>query len=126
LLFFFLLETMLWSKLTFAAGVSAAVSASGSRLGFETGGQRVLGGVDATGSFKCDLPPALSPSADGLPSSRDLFSGKKALLKQVERHGTLVKVPSVSYDDNGEPGEDPRWDVFYELHATLAKLYPSV
>lgn len=116
---------MLWSKLPVAAGIFGALSASAGRLAFEDEGQRVLGGVDNT-EFKCDLPPVLDPSKDGLPSATDLFSSKKALLKQVERHGAIVKVPSISYDDNGEPGEDPRWNVFYELHATLAALYPFV
>lgn len=116
---------MLWPKLTFAAGISAAFSATTGRSIFETGGQQVLGGAE-TNEFQCELPPVLDPSKDGLPSARDLFDNEKALLKQVERHGTLVKVPSISYDDNGEPGEDPRWNVFYKLHATLAELYPFV
>ncbi|KAH6648346.1 hypothetical protein BKA67DRAFT_574554 [Truncatella angustata] len=116
---------MLWSRVTLAAGVSAALSTSAGRLRFEAGGQHVLGEIE-NADFQCELPPVLDPSKDGLPAARDLFDTEKALLKQVERHGTLVKVPSISYDDNGEPGEDPRWEVFYELHATLAKLYPFV
>lgn len=116
---------MLWSKLAVAAGISVALSASIGRPVLEAGGQQILGQVEAN-DFQCKLPSVLDPSKDGLPSSRDLFDNKKALLKQVERHGTLVKVPSISYDDNGEPGEDPRWTVFYELHATLARLYPFV
>ncbi|KAI0125569.1 peptidase family M20/M25/M40 [Xylariales sp. AK1849] len=116
---------MLWSKLKFVTGISVALSASSGRLGFNNGGQQVLGDADAS-DFECELPPVLDPSADGLPSANDLFSDRKALLKQVERHVTLVKIPSVSYDDSGEPGEDSRWDVFYELHATLASLYPFV
>ncbi|ORY57510.1 peptidase family M20/M25/M40 [Pseudomassariella vexata] len=121
---------MLWSKLTLIAGISVVRSASTSRLYLQNEGQQVLGEVVRTESesieFNCDLPPILDPSNDGLPSADKLFSGKDALMKQVERHGTLVRVPSISYDDNGEPGEDPRWDVFFELHATLAALYPSV
>ncbi|KAK9780865.1 hypothetical protein SCAR479_02051 [Seiridium cardinale] len=116
---------MLWSKLTFAAGLPAALSAVTGRPFLETGGQQILGEIEPQG-FQCELPQVLDPAKDGLPASRDLFDNEKALLKQVERHGTLVKVPSISYDDNGEPGEDPRWNVFYELHATLAKLYPFV
>ncbi|KAK9416849.1 hypothetical protein SUNI508_09321 [Seiridium unicorne] len=116
---------MLWSKLTFAAGLPAALSAVTGRPFLETGGQQILGEIEPQG-FQCELPQVLDPAKDGLQASRDLFDNQKALLKQVERHGTLVKVPSISYDDNGEPGEDPRWNVFYELHATLAKLYPFV
>ncbi|KAK6066738.1 vacuolar carboxypeptidase [Seiridium cupressi] len=116
---------MLWSKLTFAAGLPAALSAVTGHLFLETGGQQILGEIEPQ-DFQCELPQVLDPAKDGLPASRDLFDNEKALLKQVERHGTLVKVPSISYDDNGEPGEDPRWNVFFELHATLAKLYPFI
>lgn len=116
---------MFWSKLTAAAGLPVALSAATGRPFFASGGQQVLGQVESQ-SFQCDLPKVLNPSGDGLPSAELLFDNEKAFLKQVERHGTLVKVPSVSYDDNGEPGEDPRWDVFYTLHDTLAQLYPTV
>ena len=78
----------------------------------------------SAGGFQCDLPPAIDPSSDGLPSAEDLFSSDEALKKQVERHAAIVRVPSVSYDDNGEPKEDPRWAPFWDLHETLASLYP--
>ncbi|TEA19668.1 putative carboxypeptidase [Colletotrichum sidae] len=78
-----------------------------------------------TSSFTCDLPPAVSPS-DGLPSSKDLFTSQDALLKQVERHAALVRVPSICYDDLGDFDTDPRWKVFYELHDVIRKTYPAV
>ncbi|KAI0485160.1 carboxypeptidase S [Xylariaceae sp. FL0804] len=86
--------------------------------------QEVLGQADT--GFKCELPSPLDPSKDGLDPAREIFSGKEALELQVKRHSTLVKIPSISYDDNGEPGEDPRWDIFYTVHKTLAELYPNV
>jgi len=76
--------------------------------------------------FKCHLPPLVEPSSDGLPAARDVFSGEEALKLQVERHSAIVKIPSISYDDNGDPLEDPRWDIFYTLHVTLESLYPNV
>ncbi|KAI0967725.1 peptidase family M20/M25/M40 [Xylaria arbuscula] len=76
--------------------------------------------------FKCELPPSIDPSSDGLPEARDIFSGDDALKLQVKRHSAVVRVPSISYDDNGEPLEDPRWEVFYTLHDTLRSLYPNV
>ncbi|KAI0429403.1 peptidase family M20/M25/M40 [Xylaria sp. FL1042] len=76
--------------------------------------------------FKCELPPSIDPSSDGLPEARDIFFGDEALKLQVKRHSTIVSVPSISYDDNGEPLEDPRWEVFYTLHDTLESLYPNV
>ncbi|KAI1359643.1 peptidase family M20/M25/M40 [Xylaria arbuscula] len=77
-------------------------------------------------SFKCDLPPVFGPSSDGLPEARDIFTGEDALKLQVQRHSAIVRVPTISYDDNGEPTEDPRWNIFYTLHETLETLYPSV
>lgn len=118
---------MRWTNLILTTGVPIAQSAVAD-LYSVGGGQHLLGGghhVPAT-KFTCDLPPVLDPSADGLPAARDLFGENEAFLKQVDRHSTLVKIPSVSYDDNGEPGKDPRWNVFYELHASLAYLYPNV
>ncbi|GAP92544.1 putative peptidase family M20 M25 M40 [Rosellinia necatrix] len=76
--------------------------------------------------FKCEIPPLINPSGDGLPAARDIFSGDQALKLQVERHSAIVSIPSISYDDNGEPLEDPRWEVFHTLHSTLESLYPNV
>ncbi|KAI1816952.1 peptidase family M20/M25/M40 [Poronia punctata] len=94
---------------------------------FRDGAQHVLhGNVDTQTQFKCELPPPLEPSKDGLPAAGDVFSGEQALKLQVERHSAVVKIPSISYDDNGEPLEDPRWEIFYTLHEALESLYPSV
>ncbi|KAI1467493.1 carboxypeptidase S [Daldinia caldariorum] len=87
--------------------------------------QQILGDVSPI-AFKCDIPPVLDPSKDGLPAARDIFSDHEALLLQVKRHSTVVKIPTISYDDNGEPGEDTRWEVFYDLHRALAALYPNI
>ncbi|KAI1116802.1 peptidase family M20/M25/M40 [Nemania sp. NC0429] len=76
--------------------------------------------------FKCELPPPIDPAGDGLPAAADLFSGEEALKLQVKRHSAIVSVPTISYDDNGEPLEDPRWEIFYTLHDTLKSLYPNV
>lgn len=87
--------------------------------------QQVLDDVSSS-EFKCDVPAALDPSEDGLPAAGDIFSDHEALLLQVKRHGTIVKVPSISFDDNGEPGEDSRWNIFYDLHRAFAALYPNL
>ncbi|KAI1342615.1 peptidase family M20/M25/M40 [Xylariaceae sp. FL0016] len=87
--------------------------------------QEVFSG-SKTANFECDLPSPLDPSSDGLPAAREIFAGEKAMELQVQRHQAIVKIPSISYDDNGEPGEDLRWEVFYTLHQELAYLYPNV
>lgn len=76
-------------------------------------------------SFNCDLPPVLEPK-DGLPSAKELFSSTAALQKQIQRHGAIVRVPTICYDDLGDFDSDERWDVFYQLHLVLQELYPSV
>ncbi|KAI1503150.1 peptidase family M20/M25/M40 [Biscogniauxia marginata] len=114
---------MIPPKLALVAGALSATTTARSILRGDT--QQILGNAEAS-DFKCDLPPALDPSSDGFPAASDIFSGEEALKLQVERHAAIVKIPTISYDDNGEPGEDPRWDVFYTLHKTLASLYPSV
>ncbi|CAI7656404.1 unnamed protein product [Penicillium discolor] len=76
--------------------------------------------------FICDLPPILDPANDGLPSAVSLFSSDEALERQVKRHQAIVEVPSVSYDNLGEIGEDERWLPFYKLFPVLQKSYPTV
>ena len=88
-------------------------------------GQRPMPSV-LKSNFKCDLPPALDPSHDGSPSASDLFSSKKALKRQVERHQALVRVPSICYDDLGPFDEDDRWLPFYDVHDVLEETYPAV
>ncbi|KAI1107611.1 carboxypeptidase S [Jackrogersella minutella] len=114
---------MIVSKLALVAGTLSTVTYGRSIIYDEA--QNVLEGV-IPADFKCDIPPALDPSKDGLPAARDIFAGDEALKLQVKRHSTIVKIPSISYDDNGEPGEDPRWNVFYDLHKAFAALYPNV
>jgi Gly-Xaa carboxypeptidase len=93
--------------------------------GLKDEAQRVLTEPENT-RFKCELPPLLDPSSDGLHAAQDIFSGEEALKLQVERHSAIVKVPTISYDDNGEPLKDPRWEVFYTLHKTFEFVYPNV
>tara|TARA_R110002003_G_scaffold118_1_gene10525 strand:- start:7692 stop:9449 length:1758 start_codon:yes stop_codon:yes gene_type:complete len=44
----------------------------------------------------------------------------------VERLAGAVKIPTQSYDDMGEIGSDPRWDIFYSFADYLAKTFPLV
>ncbi|KAI0171942.1 carboxypeptidase S [Hypoxylon sp. FL1284] len=111
------------SKLALAAALLSTSTFARSILQSEA--QRILDNT-ASSEFNCDIPPALDSPEDGLPAAEDVFSDHEALLLQVKRHSTIVKVPSISYDDSGEPDEDPRWNVFYELHKAFAALYPNL
>ena len=87
--------------------------------------QQVISDAFDTEVFKCNLPSPESPD-DGLPTANDLFSGKVALMKQVQRHSAIVRVPSISYDDGGDVYKDERYLIFFELHRVLEELFPSV
>ncbi|OAA66926.1 vacuolar carboxypeptidase [Niveomyces insectorum RCEF 264] len=101
--------------------VLAGISGSGAAFPFA---DNVRG--DAATAFRCDIPPAIAPGDDGLPSAEELFTGPEVLKKQVERHAALVRIPSVGYDDMGDVYEDSRWLVFLDLHRLLEELYPNV
>ncbi|KAI3100365.1 hypothetical protein CBS147333_8531 [Penicillium roqueforti] len=89
-------------------------------------GQTSMTAGNPGSDFICDLPPILDPANDGLPSAVSLFSSDEALKRQVQRHQAIVRVPSVSYDDLGEIGEDERWLPFHKLFPVLQKSYPTV
>jgi Gly-Xaa carboxypeptidase len=44
----------------------------------------------------------------------------------IERLSGAVKRPTQSYDDMGDIGSDPRWDIFYSFAGYLSKTYPQV
>lgn len=47
------------------------------------------------------------------PSSRQIADGL-----------TTQRIPTQSYDDNGEPHEDPRWEPFFKFQDWLKETYP--
>ncbi|CAK7216827.1 hypothetical protein SCUCBS95973_002939 [Sporothrix curviconia] len=115
--------------LALCLSLSAVLSANTDRTDHN---QHVLGSnsdssIFEEDAFACDLPPPVAPPAhDGLPSAKDLFSGPDALALQVHRLAAAVRVPSVSYDDMKDVDEDPRWEVFGELHRVFGELFPHV
>lgn len=84
----------------------------------------IAGTADA--NPKCHLPAPLNPSNDGLESSHDLFSSKKALQSMVKKHQSLVRIPSICYDDMGDLDTDDRWKPFNDIPKILKKAYPTV
>lgn len=60
---------------------------------------------------------------DGLDLSSK-FEEPGAIELQVERLSEAVRVATVSYDDNGNVGEDERWNVFFYFHDVLNNLFP--
>ncbi|KAH8923264.1 carboxypeptidase S [Atractiella rhizophila] len=66
----------------------------------------------------CAQPPPLVPDARyRISPDRDRTS---KLLSDA------IKIPTESWDDEGEVGEDPRWEVFLPFHEWLEGAFPNV
>ncbi|TYJ51654.1 hypothetical protein B9479_007759 [Cryptococcus floricola] len=46
--------------------------------------------------------------------------------RAIKHYQEAVRIPTQSFDDNGEPNEDPRWEPFFEFQKWLKKTYPFV
>ncbi|KAI1046747.1 hypothetical protein LB505_006785 [Fusarium chuoi] len=44
----------------------------------------------------------------------------------VKKHQSLVRIPSICYDDMGDLDTDDRWKPFYDIPKMLKKAYPTV
>lgn len=53
-----------------------------------------------------------------------LFPSAEFRNLSVKRLSGAVQIPTVSYDDNGPIGEDPRWDVFFDLERYFRETFP--
>ena len=82
--------------------------------------------VNGTESW-CLLPNALTilDHGDDLRPSLQ-FLTNASIQTQVERLSAAVRVPTESWDDNGDVGTDPRWEIFGQFHVVLQKLFPLV
>jgi Gly-Xaa carboxypeptidase len=71
----------------------------------------------------CPLSEKPKYPNDGLKPSF-LFADKASVDKQVNRLSAAVNIPTVSYDDSGDVGNDKRWQPFYRFHDVLEDLFP--
>jgi len=72
-------------------------------------------------------PDPLFPSQDKHLDELQDFIGTEAFRNaSIDRLSGAVKVKSESFDDLGVIGEDPRWDVFYDLSAYLETAFPLI
>ncbi|KAK3947278.1 hypothetical protein QBC32DRAFT_409345 [Pseudoneurospora amorphoporcata] len=84
-------------------------------------------GADVNATSQCEQTPLLQPSRnDTLDKAFSFLSTEKFLNESVSRLSGAVRVKTVSYDDLGAVGEDPRWDVFYDFASYLEKSYPLI
>lgn len=58
--------------------------------------------------------------------SHEQFYDEKFRSDALNVWSGAVKIPTITYDDMGIVGVDPRWDIFQEFHAYLEKTFPEV
>lgn len=78
---------------------------------------------------KCHQAEPLKPSADPSDAlaAMDAHLASDAFRNEtVRRMAGAIQIPSVSYDDLGPVGEDPRWDVMYDMASYLRDTFPRV
>ncbi|WPH02436.1 Hypothetical protein R9X50_00530000 [Acrodontium crateriforme] len=77
---------------------------------------------------QCAQPDALFPPSDNeaLEKMWEFLSTPEFEKASIERHSGAVKIPTQSFDDLGEIGEDKRWDVMYPFAEYLEKTFPHV
>jgi Gly-Xaa carboxypeptidase len=67
-----------------------------------------------------------SISSEKLKAMDILLASEQFRNGSIERLSNAVKIPTESFDDLGEIGEDPRWDVMYNFEKYLRKTFPRV
>lgn len=77
------------------------------------------GPIDTTD--KCPVVEVVAPQV-GQPSSQ--FLTPEYRNKSLNLWAGAVRIPTMSFDDLAPVGQDPRWDVFQELHDYLETSFP--
>ena len=83
----------------------------------------------AANAGRCPQVDPLTPSAEGSEelARLDAYLASDAFANEsVKRMAGAIQIPTVSYDDLGPVGEDPRWDVHYDMAAYLKRTFPRV
>lgn len=77
---------------------------------------------------RCPQVKPLVPSKNTkeLDDMWDYLNSDTFFNKSIERLSGAVQIPTQSYDDMGEVGADPRWDIFHSLGDYLEKSFPAV
>lgn len=118
-------EHLTWQRLVLFLSLSfilAFLATANSRSSITT---HYSGAVHNDIKAWCPLPEPPVTAEDAMADSSFLLD--EATLKvQIDRLSDAVKVPTVSYDDNGDVDEDLRWEPFGELHQIFKKMFPLV
>lgn len=77
----------------------------------------------------CVQPDALFPSAGrhgALDKAYEHLSSSAFRNASIERLSGAVRIPTQTFDDLGDVGEDSRWDVFFDFYAYLEQTFPRI
>lgn len=82
----------------------------------------------ASSKKQCQQVPALWPAEDNdrVKQAYDYLFTPAFENASIARLSGAVRIRTESYDDLGEVGEDPRWDVFFGLHEYLEDTFPRM
>ncbi|KKA28460.1 hypothetical protein TD95_002573 [Thielaviopsis punctulata] len=80
-----------------------------------------------SGAPKCmQVDPMFPKSGDSLVQMDAYLSSDDFRAKAVGQLSGIVKIPSESFDDMGDLGVDPRWDIFEKVADYLEQTFPRV
>ncbi|VDC06086.1 unnamed protein product [Peniophora sp. CBMAI 1063] len=87
-----------------------------------------IAGANRLNAELCPQVPPLAPSKhrDLVEDLDTVYADETYRLWAYENLGAAVRVPTVTYDDIGLPGEDDRWDTRLLLHDVLEKRFPLI
>ncbi|KAL3423015.1 peptidase family M20/M25/M40 [Phlyctema vagabunda] len=115
----FLLGTLaLCSVVSYRSTISNAIPQFGA---YENGHAVVL--KDQCSQVDPITPQKTTPALDEI---LDTISSPAYKNQSIAYLSGAVKIPTVSRDVMGPPGEDERWEIFYEFAAYLQKTFPLV
>ena len=72
-----------------------------------------LTSTDTFKSSTCGQADALLPPME----THNVSSVRSFKDRIIAWHQGIVRIPTFVFDEMGEPGEDPKWEIFHELHA---------
>ncbi|KAJ4289312.1 hypothetical protein N0V88_007063 [Collariella sp. IMI 366227] len=75
----------------------------------------------------CTQPDPLVPAEDSKLDEAFQFIDTRVFRNaSIRRLSGAVQIKTESFDDLGDVGKDPRWDVFYGFHGFLEKTFPRI
>jgi Gly-Xaa carboxypeptidase len=72
------------------------------------------------------VEPIFPSTSKELDDMYDYLASDQLKSKSITRLSGAVQIPTMSFDDLGAVGEDPRWNTFYDFAAYLKETFPLV